>query len=78
MELCSALVTNEGASAEKLAQPDTAMEQGEGHVNVKRSDGGRVAETETDIALAKDQEMVTEEQEITSQTEQGRVTEMTH
>lgn len=97
MELCSVLATPEegAASAEKLAQADTAMEEGEGEVDTEQPEGERrregrgggseeeevlvVEATETDIALAKDQEMASEEQEMTSsQTEQGKVTEMTH
>lgn len=109
MELCSVLATPEegAASAEKLAQADTAMEEGEGEADAEQPEGERgrevrgggggerrgklggeeeeeeevlvVKATETDIALAKDQEMASEEQEMTSsQAEQGKVTEMTH
>ncbi|XP_041925420.1 period circadian protein homolog 1b isoform X1 [Alosa sapidissima] len=94
MELCSVLTaTEERASAEKLTQADTAMEEGEGDVEAERPAAEREQrrkgsedevvvveeDAETDNALGKDQEMATEEKEMTSsQSEQGKVTVMTH
>lgn len=71
MEFCSVLaVTEEGATAQKHTQADTAMEKSE-------------AENDRTIMTSQinDQEMVIEEQEVTSQIEEemgALLTQMTH
>lgn len=71
MEFCSVLaVTEEGATAQKHTQADTAMEKSE-------------AENDRTIMTSQinDQEMVIEEQEVTSQIEEemgASLTQMTH
>ncbi|KAI4881130.1 hypothetical protein NFI96_017873 [Prochilodus magdalenae] len=85
MELCSVLeVTEEGTTADKHTQPDTAMEEGE-----VEGDGEpvqwRVEEEEKESGVltmqVSDQEMTPEEQDVTSQMEEekrGSVTDMSH
>ncbi len=75
MEFCSVLaVTEEGATAQKHTQADTAME---------KSEADREVENDRTIMTSQinDQEMVMEEQEATSPIEEemgASLTQMTH
>ncbi|KAL7875904.1 hypothetical protein AOLI_G00108670 [Acnodon oligacanthus] len=86
MELCSVLeVTEEGATANKHTQPDTAMEEGEAEGDGEAGQWIDEEEEEKQSGImmtqVSDQEMMTEEQEVTSQMEEdkgGNVTDMSH
>lgn len=84
MELCSVLeVTEEGASVNKHIQPDTAMEEaeGDGEAGPWRVEEDNEKETVVMTTQVSDQEMMAEEQEMTSQMEEekvGSVTDMSH
>lgn len=81
MEFCSVLeVAEEGANAEKQIQADPAMDKSEAEEeSYKKKEvekGGTIMP-----AQVNDQEMMIEEQEVTSQTEEkisASLTEMTH
>lgn len=80
MEFCSVLeVTEEGATAEKQIQADAVMDksEAEGESSSKNKEkGGTIMASQSN-----DQEMMIEEQEVTSQTEEkisASLTEMTH
>lgn len=70
MELCSVLdVTEDGATGEKRMQPDTAMDYREAEGEAQH----RIDEDEEQARMTRqisDQEMVAEEQEVTSQMEE--------
>uniref|UniRef100_A0A9J8BEI9 Period circadian clock 1b n=1 Tax=Cyprinus carpio carpio TaxID=630221 RepID=A0A9J8BEI9_CYPCA len=83
MELCSVLeVTEEGATAEKHSQADTVMEKGETEGQDETCKDQEVENDGTIITSQNnDQEMMIEEQEVTSQIEEEMVaslTQMTH
>ncbi|KAI7814752.1 period 1, partial [Triplophysa rosa] len=82
MEFCSVLeVTEEGATAEKQIQADSAMDKSE----AEEEESYKKKEVENGWTImpaqVNDQEMMIEEQEVTSQTEEkigASLTEMTH
>ncbi|XP_056598587.1 period circadian protein homolog 1b isoform X2 [Triplophysa dalaica] len=78
MEFCSVLeVTEEGATAEKQIQADLAMDKSEAE---EQSHKKKEVENGWTImpAQVNDQEMMIDEQEVTSQTIGASLTEMTH
>lgn len=80
MEFCSVLeVTEEGVTAEKHTQADTAMEKSEAEGQEKDQE----VENDGTIVTSQinDQEMMIEEQEVTSQIEEemgASLSQMTH
>ncbi|XP_026123805.1 period circadian protein homolog 1 isoform X2 [Carassius auratus] len=83
MEICSVLeVTEEGATAEKHTQADTAMEKSEAEGEEETCKDREVENYGTIMSSQiNDQEMMIEEQEVTSQIEEemgASLTQMTH
>ncbi|XP_073684874.1 period circadian protein homolog 1b [Garra rufa] len=83
MEFCSVLeVAEEGATAEKHTQADTAMEKSEAEGESESCKDPEVENDETIMtSQINDQEMIIEEQEATSQIEEemgASLTQMTH